>query len=318
MLLILGSNALHNLYRICWRRLIHLNTLETALKRSILLNRLVILLKRCGADTLKLAASKSWLEDIGSIHRALRSASTDHCMDFIEKKNNVTTALRFVDDFFETLLKLTAILRPCHDPRHIKRNNALGLHLFGNFATMNGLRKPLHHCRLAYACLANENCIVLGSTGKNLNNALKLFVSADYGIKLPKTGKLRKIAAESIDRRRLGALLPRRDLLALGRIFAIRRSFFALCCFSTAWSALRSCGHELIKRNACVEHELSGSILPLAKHRRHEAHGINHIALAGNHLGNLKNFARTRCKRQSTALKKRIRRGGNHVLHRLI
>jgi hypothetical protein len=76
-------------------------------------------------------------------------------MDLVEKKNYVAASGRLVDDLFETLLELSAILRACDDPRHIERDNALRLHPLGNFASVNRLSETFDDGGLAHAGLAD-------------------------------------------------------------------------------------------------------------------------------------------------------------------
>ena len=94
---ILRRNALQNLNRVRDGRLVHLNGLEPALERSVLLDRLVVLLQRRRADALQFAAGKRRLQDVGRIHRALGAAGADHRVDLVQKEDDVSAALRLVD-----------------------------------------------------------------------------------------------------------------------------------------------------------------------------------------------------------------------------
>ena len=68
IVLIALLNVLQNVECLCFGRGFYHYALETTLKSTILLDRVAILVERCGTDTLYQTASQRWLHDISSIH----------------------------------------------------------------------------------------------------------------------------------------------------------------------------------------------------------------------------------------------------------
>ena len=155
MLLILRRNALQNLHGVRDGRFVDLHGLEPALERGVLLDRLVVFLESRRADALELSARERGLEDVRRVHRAFCSARADHRVDLVEEENDVTGALRLVDELLEALLELSAVLRSGDHSRHVNRDDALRLHLLRNLPAVDRLREPLDDSGLADARLAD-------------------------------------------------------------------------------------------------------------------------------------------------------------------
>ena len=49
----------------------------------------------------------------------------DQFANFIKEKNYVACTIRLIDDFFQPLFELAAVLRACNDSCHIKSDDAL-------------------------------------------------------------------------------------------------------------------------------------------------------------------------------------------------
>ena len=128
---------------------------------------------------------------------------------------------RCVDKFFKALLELSAVLRSRDHSSHVYRDYALRLHLLGNFAAVDRLRKPFDDGRLSYARLADEDGVVLRPARENLDYALKLLLTPNHGVELPLPCKIGEVAPESVYRRRLLLLavlaLLRRRFAGVGR-----------------------------------------------------------------------------------------------------
>ena len=221
VLFVFRGDALQNLYRVGDCRLVDLHRLEAALERGVLLDGLVVFLERSRADALKLASRKRGLEDVRGIHRALRAACAHHRVDLVEEEDHVAGAFRLVDELLEALLELAAVLRSRHHPRHVYRDDALRLHLLGDFAAVDRLRKPFNDGSLSYARLANEDGVVLRPARENLDYALKLLLTPNHGIELSLPREVGEIAPESVYCRRLLLLavlaLLRRRFAGVGR-----------------------------------------------------------------------------------------------------
>src|SRR2546426_1110007 len=75
------------------------------------------------------------------------------------------------------------------------------------------LGEALDDCRLADAWLADQNRVVLGPPGEDLDDALDLLLASDDRVELALAGELREIAGEFVEDGRLRALLRPRVVL---------------------------------------------------------------------------------------------------------
>src|SRR5687767_3667377 len=88
------------------------------------------------------------------------------------------------------------------------------LERFRHFTLGNELGEPLDDGGLAHARLADEHGVVLLPAAEDLHDTFDLAAPSDGWIELGLTGELREVAAEVVERRRLGFLLA---LAAPGR-----------------------------------------------------------------------------------------------------
>lgn len=63
-------------------------------------------------------------------------------MDLIHKQNPVRMLLHFVNDFFQPFLKLSAVLRPCHNRGHIQGNHMTVFQDLRHIIVHDPLSKP--------------------------------------------------------------------------------------------------------------------------------------------------------------------------------
>ena len=120
-------------------------------------------------------------------------------MDFIDEENDFAMVLQLFDEAPQTFLKLTSVLRACHDGCHIECHDAfVGNHVW-HLAPDDALRQPLDEGRFADAGLANQNGIVLLSSGENLRHALYLPAASDDGVQHAVACRLRQVSAEVVD-----------------------------------------------------------------------------------------------------------------------
>jgi hypothetical protein len=71
------------------RGLFHLDRLEAALERGVLLEVLAVLVERGGADGLQLAAGQHRLEDRRRVDGALGGTGTDEGVDLVDEQDDV-------------------------------------------------------------------------------------------------------------------------------------------------------------------------------------------------------------------------------------
>src|SRR5205085_1370113 len=126
----------------------------------------------------------------------------------VNEKDRAGNFLERVDDRFEALFKLAAILRAREHSAHVERIDVRVLQSIGHFAQVNLARQPFGNRSLADARLAHVDRIVLASPAKNLNRALDFGRAPDEWIDAAGGGALYKIDGEGSERigRRLRVL----------------------------------------------------------------------------------------------------------------
>ena len=171
--------------------------LEAALQRGVLLDIFAVLVERGRTDHAQLTAGEHWLEHVARVHCALGAASrTDDRVQLVDEGDDLTVgALNLSEDGLQALLELTAILRAGNHRRHVKGDQALVAEGFGDIASDNALGEAFDDGRLTDARLADQNRVVLGAPGQDLNDATNLVISTDDRVELAFAGNLREVAA---------------------------------------------------------------------------------------------------------------------------
>src|SRR5262249_55000499 len=152
----------------------HLDGLEAALERAVLLDRLAELGGRRRADALQLAARERRLEDVGGVERPLGRARADARMELVDEDDELRVLDELAHDRLQPLLELAAVLRAGDDEREIEREDALVGEERRDVVVDDALRKPLDDGGLADARLADEHGIVLRAAAEGLGEALAL------------------------------------------------------------------------------------------------------------------------------------------------
>ena len=107
--LVAVAQALEDLDGVGERRLGHLDRLEAALERGVLLEVLAVLVERGGADGLQLAAGQHRLEDAGRVDRALGGTRTDERVQLVDEQDDVAAGADLLEDLLQPLLEVTAV-----------------------------------------------------------------------------------------------------------------------------------------------------------------------------------------------------------------
>ena len=74
--------------------LAHEHRLEAPLEGRVLLDVLLVLVERGGADAAQLAAGERRLEHVGGVHRALGRARADHGVQLVDEEDDLALGLR--------------------------------------------------------------------------------------------------------------------------------------------------------------------------------------------------------------------------------
>ena len=110
---------------------------------------------------------------------------------------------QLLHDRLETLLELTAVLRPRDDQRYVERQQAPVGQKVRYVAVDNPLREPLDDCGLPDPRLADQHRVVLGPAAEHLLHPLHLHDAADERVEQVLRRRRRQVPAELGQQRRL-------------------------------------------------------------------------------------------------------------------
>ena len=241
--------------------LVDINRLEAAGERGVLLDVLLVLVERGGADAMQLAARQRRLEQVRGVHGAVGLASADDGMHLVDEQDvGAGRGGHFLQHGFEPFLELAAILGSGDHRAHVEREQLLVLEAFRNVAVDDAQRETLDDRGLADSGLADQHRIVLGPAREDLNGAADLLVASDHRIELAVACRLGEVAGIFLE----GIV----GVLGRGRVGG------------AALAQRLDGGIEVLRRDAGVGENFSGFALPLERQRQQEALGT-HEAVAG-------------------------------------
>ena len=185
--------ASQNTHRILHAGLAHIHLLESSLERSVLLNVFLVFLQGCGSDDSQFASRKHWLQQIRSVHRAVRLSSAQKQVHLIDKQNDLALALlHFVHHSLQSLFELSSVFGTCDQSSQVQRDQA-DAKGFRDIALDDSVRETFHDCRLSHTRLTDQNRVVLGSTTQNSDHATDFLVTTNHRIDLSLLSLLHKI-----------------------------------------------------------------------------------------------------------------------------
>ena len=192
--------------------------LEPPFERPVLLDVLAVLVERGGADRLDLAAREGRLQHVRGVDRALGGAGADQRVELVEEEHDVLGLADLLHDRLEPLLELPAVLRSGHQRAQVELEQPLVHEHVGHVMGNDLLGEPLDDGRLPHPRLADQDRVILGAPGEDLDHALNLGFAPDHGIELQLPGELREVPGELVEHGGLRALLgPRVVLVAQQR-----------------------------------------------------------------------------------------------------
>ena len=156
--------------------------LETALQCTVFFDVFAVFIERGGTDALHLATSQGWLEQIGCVHRARSIAGTNDGVDFVDKQDDILIVSHLVDNGFDALFELSAILCASHHRSHVESHDALVEQHTRHFSLNNAKCQALDDGRFTHTGLANQHGIVLFPAAQDLCDALNFVFSAHHGV----------------------------------------------------------------------------------------------------------------------------------------
>ena len=159
--------------------------LEAALEGGVLLDVLAVLVERRGADGAQLAAREHRLQKIGCVDRALGGAGADDRVELVHEEDDLALGgLDLLEDGLEALLELAAVLGAGEQGADVEGDHPPVAKRLGDVARDDPLGEPLDDRGLADAGVADQDGVVLGAAGEDLDDAADLLVAADHRIEL--------------------------------------------------------------------------------------------------------------------------------------
>ncbi len=125
-------------------------------------------------------------------------------MQLINEQNYVLILCKLIKNPLDTLLELSAILRPGYERCHIKRHNAFVEKYTRHLAFHYSQRKPFDNGRFSDTGLTDEHRVVLLAAAEDLCKTLYLHISADHRVQTVLLGCLCHVIAIFIEHRCIG------------------------------------------------------------------------------------------------------------------
>ena len=283
-LLEIGLQALHDLDRVRHGRLVHVDLLEAADQRPVLLEILAVFLVGGRTDAAQRALRQRRLEQVGGVHRAARGrARADHGMDLVDEEDRVLVRLDLLHHLLQSFLEIAAIARAGEQRAHVEgEHRRAGQHL-GHLVLHDLARETLGDGGLADAGIADQQRIVLLAAAQHLDRALDLGLAADQRIDAAVARLAVEVDAISLE----GGLL----LLAVA-LSALLIPLAALVLFVRApgrlgfgeagalGDAVADVVDGVVARHVLLLQEIGGVALPL-REDRDEHVGAGHFLAAG-------------------------------------
>ena len=188
VLLVVFLDAADHLNGLGQAGLAHLDRLEAALQRLVLLDVFAVLGKGGGADHLDLTAAEGGLQDVARVHGALAVARAGDAVDLVDEQNHVSGALHLADQTLHPLLELAAELGAGHQTGQIQQIQLLALQAGGHLVPGDALGNALGDGGLTDARLTDQAGVVLLAAGQNLDGAVDFLLAADDLVQLAGLG----------------------------------------------------------------------------------------------------------------------------------
>ena len=302
VILEIGLEALQDLHAVFHRRLVHVDLLEPAAERAVLLEVLAEFLVGGRAHAAELAALERGLEEVRGVHGAARcGARADHGVDFVDEENRVGVCFELGYDGLEALFEVAAVARAGEKGPHVEREDRRARQHLGYLTLYDLPRKALGDGGLANARVAYEKRVVLAAAAEHLDAALDLVFAADERIHVALAGLGIEVDAVLGERRFLGVAF-----LGLGLFLEILRALDG-----AAFTEARVLGdavgdevHRVVARHVLLLQEIGGVRLAFGEDRDEHVGAGDLGAARGLHVdrGALDHPLERRCRNRLGAL----------------
>ena len=196
----------------------HVDLLETAGQRPILLEDGAVLGESGGPHALELAGGQHRLEQVGGVHNAAgRRPGTDDGVNLIDEQNGVVLLAQFREQVLQALLEITPVLGARQQRAQIQGVDGGVEQRLGHPLFHDHPRQPLGDGGLADTRLAHQQGVVLAAAAEDLRGALDLERAAHQRVDTVRAGQLVEIAGVGFQRAGRCALCAAVHFLALFR-----------------------------------------------------------------------------------------------------
>jgi hypothetical protein len=182
--------------RVLHGRLVDEHRLEAALEGGVLLDVHAVLGEGGGTDHVELAAGEHRLEHVPGVHRSLGRAGADHRVQLVDEQQDAALGrLDLVQHGLQPLLELAPVLGAGHQRADVEGEDRPVAEALGHVAAHDPLGETLDDGRLADAGVADEDGVVLGLAGQDLDHTADLRVPPDDGVEPAVPGVRDQVAA---------------------------------------------------------------------------------------------------------------------------
>ena len=199
-------------------RLVHLDHLEAARQRRVLLEVLLVLRPGRGGDRAQGAARQRRLQEVRGVPCPGRAAGADERVGLVDEQDDRPGGrLHLLDHLAQAVLELPFHAGPRLQQPDVQRPQRDLLERRRHVAGDDTQGEALHHGRLADAGLAREDRIVLAPSHQDVDDLPDLVVPADDRIQLPLARLFRQVDRKLLQRLLLAHLGGRHRRAGLAR-----------------------------------------------------------------------------------------------------
>ena len=175
--------------------------LESPLQGLVLLNVLLVLLQSGRSDAPQLSPSQHRLQQIARIHRPFLRPCPDHRVDLVDEQDDLSLRTLYLgQDSLQSFFKLPAVFRTRDERTHIEREQLPPFECLRHIPTDDPLGQPLGDGRLAHARFTQEDGVILGTSGEDLDGSSDLLVTADDRIQFALRGGFCEVSTVLLQR----------------------------------------------------------------------------------------------------------------------
>ena len=183
-----------NRERVLNRRLPYHNRLESSLQRGVFFDVLAVLVERGRADAFDVPSRQGGLEQVRRVRAPLVVPRADDRVQLVDEQDHVPEGVfDFLKNRLEPLFELASEFRARDQRAHVERDDLFVLQRLGDVPLDDSEREPLDDRGLSDARLSDEDGVVFGSSGKDLDRAPNFGVSPDHGVELSFSGAIDQI-----------------------------------------------------------------------------------------------------------------------------